>query len=105
MKKFALVAFAAAAALGLAGCGKSDDASDQATADNVEMPADELPAAAPSAETLPPAPVAPAADASQAALSAEDAARSARDNAISVAEAAKAAAAEAEDQQPKSTQP
>ena len=41
MKKFALIAFAAVAAYGLAACGKSDDASEDAMADNVEMPADE----------------------------------------------------------------
>lgn len=40
MKKFALIAFAAVAAYGLAACGKSDDASESAMADNVEMPAD-----------------------------------------------------------------
>jgi hypothetical protein len=40
MKKFALIAFAALAAYGLSACGKSDDASEDAMADNVEMPAD-----------------------------------------------------------------
>ncbi|BEV02256.1 hypothetical protein [Novosphingobium olei] len=97
MKKFAITAFAAAAALSLAACGKSDDASQEAAPDNVEMPADDLPAVEPSAAA--PAPqreVAPAADASQAAQSAEDAAKSAADSAVSAAEAARAAAAAAE---------
>jgi hypothetical protein len=83
---------AGTALLALAGCGKSDDASESATPDNVEMPAAELPAAEPSTE----APPAPAADASQAAMSAEDAARSDADSAMSAAAAAKAAAAEAD---------
>ena len=46
MKKFALIAFAAVAAFGLAACGKSDDASEGAMADNVEMPADQAMATA-----------------------------------------------------------
>ncbi|MGZ3196401.1 MAG: hypothetical protein ACXWJC_10250 [Croceibacterium sp.] len=46
MKKFALIAFAALAAYGLAACGKSDDASQDASADNVEMPADQAMATA-----------------------------------------------------------
>ena len=41
MTKFAILAAASAAALALAGCGKSDSAKEQATADNVEMPAEE----------------------------------------------------------------
>ena len=41
MKKFAILTAASAAALMLAGCGKSDSAKEQATADNVEMPAEE----------------------------------------------------------------
>ena len=41
MKNFAILTTAAAAALMLAGCGKSDSANEQATADNVEMPAEE----------------------------------------------------------------
>jgi hypothetical protein len=40
MKKFTLIAFAAIAAYGLSACGKSDDASEDAMSDNVEMPAD-----------------------------------------------------------------
>ena len=41
MKKFAILTAASAAALMLAGCGKSDSAKEQAPADNVEMPAEE----------------------------------------------------------------
>ena len=41
MKNFAILTAASAAALMLAGCGKSDSAKEQATADNVEMPAEE----------------------------------------------------------------
>ncbi|MBB3356371.1 MULTISPECIES: hypothetical protein [unclassified Novosphingobium] len=84
-----------AAALSLSACGRSDDASTEASPDNVEMPADELPATDVSAAA--PAPVdAPAADPSAAAQTAEDAARSAADNAAAAADAAKAAAAAAE---------
>lgn len=41
MRKIAVLAMSAAAALALAGCGKSDSAKDGAEADNVEMPAEE----------------------------------------------------------------
>ena len=41
MKKLATAAFAAAVALTLAACGRSDSAKDGAQADNVEMPAEE----------------------------------------------------------------
>ena len=41
MKKIATAAFAAAVALTLAACGRSDSAKDGAQADNVEMPAEE----------------------------------------------------------------
>ena len=95
-QRFAAV-LAAASLFALAACGTSDDASENATADTVEMPADEMPSAEPSAAALAPA---PAADASQAAQSAEDAAKSAADSAVSAAEAAKAAAAEAQEQKP-----
>ncbi len=91
MKKFALVAFAAVAAYGLSACGKSDDASEDAMADNVEMPADSaMSTAAP-----------PVADAeatgdgadvtgatSQAAADAGDAAEAAAADAAAAAEAA-----------------
>lgn len=98
IKRLATV-LACAAAFALSACGKTDDASAGATADNVEMPADELPSAEPSA-----AAPAPAADASQAALSAEDAAKSAADSAVSAAEEAKAAAAAAAEESPKKPQ-
>ena len=93
-KRLATV-LACATLFALNACGKSDDASQSATADNVEMPADERPSAEPSAAA--PAP-APAADASQAAMSAEDASKSTAEDALSVAEAAKAAAADAQTQ-------
>jgi len=41
MKKIAYTAFASLAALTLAACGSSDNASEEATAEDVEMPADE----------------------------------------------------------------
>jgi hypothetical protein len=93
IKRLATV-LACTAALALSACGKTDDASAGATADTVEMPADELPSTEPSA-----AAPAPAADASQAAMSAEDAAKSAADSAVSAAEEAKAAAAAAAEEQ------
>jgi hypothetical protein len=83
-------ALACAAAFALSACGKTDDASAGATADNVEIPADEIPSAEPSA-----AAPAPASDPSQAALSAEDAAKSDAEKAMSTVQDIKAAAAEA----------
>lgn len=95
MKKILTIAFASFAALSLAACGKSDDASEAASADTVEMPADELPAMEPSAAA--PAMVdEPAPDASSAADAQANAARDAATNASAVADAAKAAAAEAQ---------
>lgn len=41
MKTIAYATLACAAALSLAACGKSDKASEEATAENVEMPAEE----------------------------------------------------------------
>ena len=41
MKNIACFTLACAAALSLAACGKSDKASEEATAENVEMPAEE----------------------------------------------------------------
>ncbi len=41
MKSVAYLTLASAAALSLAACGKSDKASEEATAENVEMPAEE----------------------------------------------------------------
>ena len=100
MNKIATIAFVATASLALAACGKSDDASDQATADNVEMPADEMPAgdtsmAAPAPDAAMASDAAPDA-ASAAADAAADSAQKAADSAADVAAAAKAAAAEAQ---------
>lgn len=41
MKKFGYIAMVSAAALATAACGSSDKASEQATPENVEMPAEE----------------------------------------------------------------
>lgn len=95
MKQLAPVA-ALALAFALAGCGHHDQASDDATANSVEMPAADLPAGPPSLPAPPPRD--PAADASAAAEAARADASTAADNAVSAAEAAKAAAAEAEQQ-------
>jgi len=89
IKRLATV-LACAAAFALSACGKTDDASAGATADNVEMPAADMPAAEPSA-----AAPAPASDPSQAALSAEDAARNDAEKAMSTVQDVKAAAAAA----------
>ena len=51
MKKIALIAAVSSFALALAACGSSDDASEDAMADNVEMPADEAMAGAPDPAT------------------------------------------------------
>ena len=51
MKKIALIAAASSFALALAACGDADDASEDAMADNVEMPADEAMAGAPDPAT------------------------------------------------------
>jgi hypothetical protein len=89
MTKFSLIAFASAASLALAACGGSDDASEDAMADTVEMPADEAMASAPE----------PAADTDVVADAADDAAAGAGEEAeattAEVAEAAEAAAADA----------
>ena len=97
MKKIALIAAVSSFALALAACGDADDASEDAMADNVEMPADEAMAGAPD----------PATDAvSQAAEEAtedaeaaiEQTAEQAADNAeatVADVEAAAAAASEA----------
>jgi len=95
MKKFASLAIVAAAALAVSACGRSDDASEAASEDTVEMPADELPVIEPSAAA---APMAPAPDASAAADSEADAARDAADSAAAVAAAAQAADAEGAEQ-------
>ncbi|MFM6829282.1 MAG: hypothetical protein ACKOVA_02925 [Novosphingobium sp.] len=95
MKKYASLAIVAAAALAVSACGRSDDASEAASEDTVEMPADELPVVEPSAAA---APMAPAPDASAAADSEADAARDAADSAAAVAAAAQAADAEGAEQ-------
>ncbi|HTN13239.1 MAG TPA: hypothetical protein VL094_00380 [Sphingomonadaceae bacterium] len=80
MKKIAHIAFASAVALTLAGCGSSDDASTEAMADDVEVPADEAMTGAEDAGALPAADAqasedaAPAADATTAAEAAGNAA-------------------------------
>jgi len=78
MKKIALFAAVSSFALALAACGGSDDASEDAMADNVELPADEAMADAPM----------PAADATEAA---EDAAEDAATTAATAEEAGAAA--------------
>ena len=95
MKKYASLAIVAAAALAVSACGRSDDASEAASEDTVEMPADELPAIEPSAAA---APIPPAPDASEAADSEADAARDAANDAAAVAAAAQAADAEGAEQ-------
>ncbi len=86
MKKIALFAAVSSFALALAACGGSDDASEDALADNVEMPADEAMADTPM----------PAADATEAAdEAAEDAASDAAASAEEAADAAEQAAADA----------
>lgn len=93
MKKFFFASLAASAAFALAGCGSTDGANEAATAENVEMPAEEAmtevePAAAPVADPsasatgnvadLPNGPVADApANAEGAAAPAADAAEQA----------------------------
>src|SRR5690606_10143929 len=89
MKKFALIAFASAAALGLAACGESNDASEDAMADNVEMPAEDAMADA----ALPTADADAMSDAAEDA--AVDAADTAADTATEAADAAEEAAADA----------
>ncbi len=94
MKKYASLAIVAAAALALTACGRSDDASEAASEDTVEMPADELPPMEPSAAA---APMAPAPDASAAADTEANAARDAANNAAAVAAAVQAAEADGEE--------
>lgn len=86
MKKFAYAAFTSAAAMALAACGSADDASEDAMADTVEMPADE--AMAPVEEE-------PAADAADAADAATEDAEDAVDAAKAAGDAAAKAAADA----------
>ena len=85
MKKIALFAAVSSFALALAACGGSDDASEDAMADDVEMPADEAMADTPL----------PVADATEAADEADEAADDATANAEEAADAAEQAAADA----------
>lgn len=85
MKKIIAAAFASTAALALAACGSADKASEEATAEDVEMPAEEAMTAADPAAT-------PAADASAAT----DAAAAPAADASAAPAAAEAATAEAE---------
>lgn len=85
MSKTLKFAFAATFALALAACGSATDASEDALADNVEVPADEAMAAAP-------APVADPAALTEAP-SAEDAATAAADSAEAMVAADAPAAA------------
>jgi len=91
MKKIALFA-ACSFALALAACGGSDDASEDALADNVEMPADEALADAP----MPTADTTEAVDEAEAspdeAMAAEEAGAAAEQAAADAAAAAEAAA-------------
>ncbi|MXO60765.1 hypothetical protein GRI89_14575 [Altererythrobacter salegens] len=82
MKKFAISAIASAAFLALAACGSADDASEDAMADNVEMPADEALSEVP----------APVADETAAV---EDASSDVADTTSAVGDAAEAAANDA----------
>ncbi|WP_170003703.1 hypothetical protein [Pseudopontixanthobacter vadosimaris] len=101
MKKLARAALASATLLALAACGSADDASEEAVADNVEIPADDAMAPiveAPVADTAINEPVIvrettenPAAVNESEQVRAETAA----DNAADVAARAQAAAAEA----------
>jgi hypothetical protein len=93
MKKIIAAAFATTAALALAACGSSDTATEEAAADNVEMPAEEaMPA---DAATAPADAMAPAADAAaDAAVDAKTDAEAAAGAAEKAADEAKAAADE-----------
>lgn len=87
MKKIAYATVASAAALLLASCGSSDSASEGATAENVEMPAEEAmsgvdPSAAPASDAA----AAPGAEASSAASEAAPAASAAAEAATTEAE-------------------
>jgi hypothetical protein len=87
MKKIAYAALASLAALTLSACGSSDDASTDAQADNVEMPADQAMAgtAQPSAD----------ASATDDVTSTEEAVTRAQDAGEKAADAAADVAAEA----------
>jgi hypothetical protein len=84
MKKLATLALASFGALALAGCGSSDDASTDAMADDVEVPADEAMAAAGDATPTDD----PSADSDAAQATAQEAGDAAAAAAADVAEAA-----------------
>lgn len=92
MKKIAYTTVAAAFALALSACGGTDKASEDVTADNVEMPADEAMSAdavaAPTADDA----AAAATDAAAASSDAADSTKAAADNAEAAANDAAAAA-------------
>lgn len=90
MKKIAYAVFASAAALALTACGSSDSASEEAVAENVEMPAEEAVGGVdavpvPEAAT-PPATDAAATDAAATAAATTDAATTAAEKATVEAE-------------------
>jgi len=88
MKRFALIAAASCFTLALSACGSADDASEDATADNVEMPADEAMAGVPD----------PAADAVNEAAEAatQNAEETIEQTAVQAADDAEAAVADIE---------
>jgi len=90
MTKIAPLAALAGGVLLLAACGSADDASTEASADTVEMPADE--ALAPIPEDAVADPAANATDAPETAAAAEAGAEQAADAAADVAAEAAAAA-------------
>ena len=94
MKKLAIVA--AAAAFALAGCGETTDASEDAVADTVEIPADEAMADAPDPVAVDEAAEAEMADNMSEAEEAADAAQATVDDVMAAAEAADNAANAAE---------
>ena len=91
MKKFAYILLAGAGALTLAACGGADDASIEAEADTVEMPADAA------LEDIAEDPVADEDANTEPAAVTEEVATEAADRAADVAAAAEAAAAGIED--------
>ncbi|MET0588678.1 MAG: hypothetical protein ABWZ75_09165 [Novosphingobium sp.] len=89
MKKIAYAAFASAAALALTACGSSDSASEEAVAENVEMPAEEAVGgvdATPVPEAATPAATDAASDAAATTPAATDAATAAAEKATVEAE-------------------
>ena len=91
MKKIVSVSVLASAALALAACGSSTDASEDATADTVEMPADEAMADAP-------APVDDAAVEEEMTANETDAAAAAEEAQATVDEGVEGAIGDAEEQ-------